>query len=155
MVYTGSPATSTTDQVRLLVGDTSTSTGGVYLTDTEYTWYIGQAPNVYMAGSLACLGILAQFNASTGNSNISSKKVGDLQINYAISSMGSGQLKTFQDLAETLRVQGTRRGGAPYTGGISEADKTTVGSDSDRVDPDFKVGMMSNPGQTDDSVLDW
>ena len=144
MVYGGDPANSTIDQVRLLIGDTSTSAS--YLSDNEVNWYISAAPNVYMAGALACEGLVAQFNSSTSNDNISSKKVGDLSINYAASSLGSGQIKTWSDLAETLRAQGTRRGGKPYTGGVSRADKNIDEVDADKVHPDFTVDMMSTPG---------
>lgn len=146
MVYGGSPSTDDTDAVRLLIGDTSTSSP--VLTDTEVDYYISTYGNLLLAASYALEGIVANQGGS-----VSEKQVGDLRIKYE-SAGGSGGLA---GLAKSLRVRAARTSGNPYAGGISIADKDSVEADSDRVSPSFTVGQDDNPSvyTTEEGIMDW
>lgn len=123
MPYTGNPSTSNTDAVRLLVHDTSTSTSDTLLSDTEYTWFINQNTNLYYAASAAAHSIAARYS-----DDYIQKKVGDLS--WTVASF-SGPVAEYRNLAQSLRVEGARKGVTPYAGGISVSDKTANESDAD------------------------
>lgn len=148
MVYGGDPANDTSDELRLLIGDTST--GSPVLTDAEVTYYLASSSNIYLAAANAVDALIA----SDGGS-ITDKKVGDLQISYALSG-GTGGLSA---LAKKLRMRAARSGGLPYAGGISDADRKVYTDDADRVQPAFTVGGMDNPNSPDvtdePGVIDW
>lgn len=134
MPYTGNPSTSVTDAVRLLVHDTSTSTGTELLTDAEYQWFIAQNSNLYFAASEAAGSI-----AASQTDTVISKKVGDL----AWAKDSDGPTAAYLNLSARLRTSGLRRGVTPYAGGISKADKALNRSDTDW-DRTFTTGG-SNP----------
>lgn len=146
MPYGGDPANDTSDELRLLIGDTAASP---VLSDAEVSYYLSQSSNIYLAASYAVDGILAGEGGS-----VSEKQVGDLRIKYE-SGGGSGGLS---GLAKSLRARAARGSSSlAYTGGISKADDDSIEDDSDRVSPAFKVGSMDNPyGETHDpAIVDW
>ena len=124
MAYTGNPSTSNTDAVRLLVHDTSTSTGSTLLSDTEYQWFIDQNTNLYFAASAAAKTIGAKYS-----DDIITKRVGDLS--WTKGSPSGGITALYSQLAAELRAEGVRKGVAPYAGGISVADKAANEADPD------------------------
>lgn len=144
MPYTGNPETVPADAVRLLIGDTST--GSPVLSDAEVSYFINTYGNVLLAASYALENIVV----NTGGS-ISEKQVGDLRIKYE-SGGGSGGL---WGLAKSLRARAARTSGNPYAGGISESDRDTIESDTDRSKPAFTVGDTDNPGTEDGRVMSW
>ena len=133
MAYGGNPSGDNSDAVRLLVGDISTSTAREYLTDTDYDYFVAQTPNLYAAGALAANSLAALFGGSG-----SEKKVGDLSIKRADAAY-------YRDLAKQLQRMSALQS-APYAGGISQSDKASVESDTDRVKPAFTRDQFANPG---------
>jgi len=63
-----------------------------------------------------------------------------------ISTAYGAQAKKYAELAVALDQLARARGAGitPYAGGISVADKVAVQSNSDRVQPNFTIGMMDN-----------
>lgn len=140
MPYRGNPLEDPTDAIRLLIGDTSTSTGGEIFADGEIDYFAAQKPNPYLAASAAVKSIVG---TSRGNTlaNVLSKQVGDLRLQYSQES--SSTILTGK--ASELRREGVRKV-TPYAGGISQSDKRASETDTDRVDPAFKVGQHDHPG---------
>lgn len=69
--------------------------------------------------------------------------VDGLSVNY------SDLAKQFTALAQQLRKQRSERpgaGGVPYVGGVSISDVRSNDRDTDRVRPQFGVGMEDDPG---------
>lgn len=118
--------------VRRLIGDVLA--GDQQLADAEIMLALSQYPNRYLAGAECCRWISAQY----------SRKVdlvqGELKTNY------SQQAKSYADRARELQDMGMSRGAGamPYTGGISVSDKDTNEADTDRVAPQFNIGMDDN-----------
>lgn len=135
MAYGGNPGGNTRDAVRLLVGDTSTSTGAEYLSNTDYDFFLAQTPNIYIAAQLACNSLAAMFMGQTaGSGGYTSKSVGDLSITRA---QASEMATSYQALAKKFgRMSALKT--APSAGGIAKpsgALKT----------PFFKRNLMDNP----------
>lgn len=140
MVYGGNPGTSTTDAVRLLVFDTSTSTGDVFLTDTEYTFLLGRTDTVDEAAAEAARTIAAKFSKDAD------KRVGRLRIEL------SQKSKAYLRLAErfdTAVAHASLTGVSPFLGGRSKSAKEAAEDDSDRVDTFFEREMWDIPGAAD------
>lgn len=150
MPYSGDPADSSLDAVRFLIQDTSTSP---FFADAEINYTIGLYPTVMLAAAGLCdQAITASMSLSTGQS-VSEKQVGDLRIRYDVGSGGTAD--HWRSIKQSLRAQAARISGTMYTGGVSEADKDSEETDSDRVAPRFTRDLMSNPADFDESVLDW
>lgn len=140
MPYHGNPSTDVGDAVRLLIGDTSTSTGNEIFSDGEIDYFVGSFPNTYMAAAGAVQTLVGSTRGSV-LAGVMSKQVGDLKIDYRTVSVTD--LLTAK--AKQLRTQGVRKV-KPYAGGISVADKDAAESDTDRVPPHFVVGQHDHPG---------
>ncbi len=138
MPYRGNPSTDTSDELRLLVGDTST--GAEIFSDGEVDYYLANAANTYMAAHDAVLSLTGTTRAAA-LAGVMSKQVGDLKIDYRTVSVTD----ILQAKARDLRRKGVRKV-KPYAGGISQSDKDATVSDSDRVAPVFKVGQHDHPG---------
>lgn len=140
MAYTNNPSTNLNDQVRLLVGDISTSTSAEILADTDYTFFRESTPNVFAAACLAANSLAALFTTVAGSS-FETKQVGDLRL-----SKGQAQslADSYRRLCEELKLQSAKRAAKPYSGGISRSDKRSVHSDSDRVKPFFSRELFDN-----------
>ncbi len=133
MVYGGDPANNTSDAVRALLGDTSTSTA--LLSDSEVAWLVAQHPNVYYAAAVGADMLFAN-NASA----VVSKKVGDLTLTKG-SGLGGSVASNYKELGEELRSTAARMGVKPYAGGISVSDKDTQEGDSDWDRSEIRLGM--------------
>ena len=134
--YGGDPSASTRDAVRFLLNDTVEATHD--FEDAEIAWLVSQQPNVYRA---AALGARAKAAQETGSA--ASKTVGSLTLTY------SETATKWLDLAKSLEGQANKGLGsaiAPYSGGISKADKELVASDTDMTDPFFYRDQFDNPG---------
>lgn len=134
MAYTDNPSTKTSDAIRLLVGDISTSTAREFLSDRAYTYFYAQSSNnVFLAAQLACQSLASLF-ASTAVD----KRVGDLYIkkntNIAQSYIALGKEFGAQAMATV----------SPSAGGISVADKRSAEADIDRVQPAFIRKLFDN-----------
>ena len=131
--YSQNPALATSDQVRLLIGDTDTAKKN--FTDAEISWFLTEEPgSVYLAAALAAETLAAKYAGKVD------KQVGDLKIS-------NSQLGThYTDLAKRLRSRNSSSKGRVYAGGISIADKDAERERSDRVKPAISIGMNDHPG---------
>jgi len=125
--YSGS--TSNTDRLRLLVGDTSTSSAGELLSTGEATFFISQFGSVRAAAPHAANAIAAYFATKAAD-----KSVGDLSIAY------SRRAAEYRETAKRLERLSVVTA-IPYAGGISRSDKDALEEDTDRVEPAFSIGM--------------
>ena len=132
--YTNDPENNTTDEIRLLIGDTDST--DEQLSDEELAYYIAQEGDIYAAAASAARGLAANFARKAD------KEVDDLSIRWS-------QLQDhYLALAEKLDVQSTMSGVRAYLGGRSKADKLTQEQDTDRVKPQFIVRQFKNPRST-------
>jgi hypothetical protein len=124
-------SSSQKDQIRMLIGDTNASTP--QLQDEEIAYLATLRPNIYGAASDCCRALAAKY------SSMSTESAGDSKITYSdISKAYARQAIAF---ASTAAAGGA---GLPYAGGISQNDKQTQESDTDRVSPQFQIGMEDN-----------
>ena len=132
-------STSPVMQIRLYVGDISTSTANELLADTDYSHFSSVTSSVWIAAQLAANSLAAKFTSVA--SDIKSKKVGDLTITYSdASDAATGYTKLAAKFGRMAAAQIS-----PYAGGISRSDKSDVQADTDRVVPSFARGLMDNP----------
>lgn len=131
--WTYDPSTmSTKDQVRRLIGDVLNN--DQQLQDGEINFALTTYGNIYLAAAECCRFISAQFARQVDIVQ------GELKTNY------SNRTKAYAALAITLDQKGFQRGAGalPYAGGISVADKSSQIEDTDRVTPQFNIGMDDN-----------
>ena len=124
--YSGNPATSDTDLVRFLIGDTQQDTAE--LEDEEIEASLNLYPTPELAAAFLAESLSGRYARRVD------KSVGDLRISYSTIS------KTYSDMAARLRRQASVNGVAPYAGGISVSDKA-IDLFTDAVQPAFRKGM--------------
>lgn len=131
--YSSTDLSTTLARVRLLIGDTDSA--DQQLTDEEIDYFTDTHSSPFFAAAAACDALAASYSRRP------TKSVGPLSISY-------GELtEKYTNLAARLRYQGTASGASlPYTGGISDSDKTTREADTDRTKPQFLLGMDDYPG---------
>ena len=132
-------STSPVMQIRLYVGDISTSTANELLADTDYTHFSSVTGNVWIAAQLAANSLAAKFTGVA--SDVKSKKVGDLEIEYSDAYAAAEGYKLLASKFGRMAASQI----SPYAGGISRSDKAATEADTDRVDPMFARDMFSNP----------
>lgn len=153
--FTNNPASSNRDLVRILVSDTNTSSP--LLSDEFIDFTLSAKPNAYLAASLCAETLINSTAAATAYlaSNVTRKKVGDLELSYAGGgSGGSSPAEHYRSLAKSLRVQAGSKV-TPYSGGISVTDKATQQADSDWDRPFAEIGMHDNETVRDDADTGW
>lgn len=124
-------ATSTKDQVRLLIGDTNSATP--QLQDEEINFFILIRPSAYGAASAACDALASTYG------QLADQSEGDTRISYSqISAAFSRRASEYDGKAA---IYG---GGLPYAGGMLVADKVNNDEDTDLVGPQFTIGMDDN-----------
>ena len=128
MPYSGAPATVTADELKLIIGDLSTSSSGELLKSAECTYFINTYGSARAAAPHAARAVAAMFADQVA------KSVGDLQLS------AQQKFQQYSTLATSLERQSALRA-VPYAGGISRSDKDSVEADTDRVVPSFTVGM--------------
>lgn len=154
MPYRGNPSTDINDAVRLLIGDTSSSTASEIFSDAEIDYFVSLKPNAYLSAAAALGSVLGSTRAaSIGANELASKKIGDLTLQYR-SGAAQGSYLTLREKIRTLRLEGVRKV-KPYAGGISRSDKQTARSDADRDPPHFSIGMTDHPGLGTNSSSTW
>ncbi len=131
MVYGGAPATVPNDELKFLVGDTSTSAAGTQLSSAECSYLIGVYGSAKAASPAAARALAAKF------ADECQKQVGDLQL------WAQQKFEHYTTLSQSLEQTAALRA-VPYAGGISQADKTAVKSNTDRTVPSFTLGSMDN-----------
>jgi len=139
MSYGGNPGVTTAaqrrDAVYLAVGDTVTT--AQLLTDAEVNWFLGASDNGILAAAVLAArsiaaSIMRQPRVANGSSSVDPTKTAQYYL----------------DLAVALELSLTSIGvtASMDAGGISIADKETLESDSDWVQPAFEMGMDDQPG---------
>lgn len=151
MAYGGAPNSDTTDQVRLLIWDISTSTSSELLSDVEVDWAVSVSPNVYSAACLA-LGILSArvTTLSASTSAVEQKQVGDLMLRFGVAGGNvEGFQRAYSALCAKLEKQSALASAGPFAGGITISGKRALEQDTDRVKPWARRGQYDNPAATD------
>jgi len=139
--YSDNPVSSGTaaqqrDAVRFLIQDTDVTNGKV--TDAQIAFALTEEPNVYGAAARCCEAL------ASNKANISSRSVGDTSIAY--------DHAAYATLAKTLRLKSRSGFELPFAGGISQSDKDTTESSSDRTKPDFFRGMFEKVGTAQPNI---
>lgn len=129
--YDGDPSSSTTNEVRFLIGDTVRSR--IMFDDREIEYQLAQTPNRKMAGYHLLQVKSRQF------SRLADEKVGD------VSKSLSQVAKQMALAAKELRDDALR-GVLPFFGGLSRSGKVNLDSDPDAVQPAFPLGITDYPG---------
>lgn len=132
MPYSGSPSSVTADELKLLIGDLSTSSSGELLKSAECTYFLNTYGTARAAAPHAARAVAAMFADQVA------KSVGDLRLD------AQQKYDHYITLAASLERSATI-GAIPFAGGISIAQKQAVESDTDRVVPAFRVGQFDNP----------
>lgn len=128
------------NQVRLLIGDTSSS--DYLLRDDDISFFLANRGTVYSAAVASCRAIAARFG------RLVDKSVGPLSLS------ASQKYDHYVALASQLQDDMAIAGGAQvYVGGISRDDKLTVEQDDDRVSPAFGVARDEYPGKPNPSIF--
>lgn len=125
--YSGDPSATNRDAVRFLIGDTDNTSQLV--TDEEIAYMLTQEGSTSSAAARVCRSLAAKY------ARFMDQSVGDLNISY------SQRFKQFSEMASKLESDASSRVGIPYAGGISQSDKDSRESDTDRVLPASKVGV--------------
>jgi cytochrome c biogenesis protein ResB len=124
-------STSPLMQVRALIGDVMQN--DQLLQDEEINYFISLRSSIPGACAEACRRLAAQFARRATTS------VAGMSVQF------NNQARQFLQMAAEFEADAALRGsGAPYAGGISVADKTTQEENTDRVDPQYVVGMDDN-----------
>lgn len=137
-------ATTGKDAVRLLIGDTFAQRQ--QMQDEEIFFYLGFRSTLYGAAAECCRTLSARYGSSVDRS------AGTSKVTY--SQLSKAYRSTYLLFEAKAAMSG---GGIPYAGGISLSDKQRQELNTDRVDPNFVVGMMDNllpvisPGPMDQS----
>lgn len=118
-------------QVRRMIGDTTPT--APLLQDEEIAFYLSLDASVWRASSNCCRAIAG------GYSRDADSVQGELKQVYSV------RAKAYLALAAQYANDAvTRGGGLPYAGGISVFDKLQQELNSDRVAPQFNLGMDLN-----------
>jgi hypothetical protein len=131
--YSGNPAGSSNDQIRFLIGDTETTRQLV--SDEEIAWALTQETTPRRAAAICCDAIVAKFAKDVDSSTGS------------ISRSGSQLQDQYRKLGIELRGRALV---IPRAGGQSAAGKATLDSDTDGVQPAFKLGQDDYVEAADD-----
>jgi len=146
MPYRGAPLEDANDAIRLLIGDTNSSTTGEIFADGEIDYFASAKPNAYLSAAVAIESIMGSTRGDDLSQAISSKKVGDLSLTFR-SGAAQGSYLTLREKIRHLRADGARNV-KPYAGGISRSDKDTTEKDTDWVER-MRVGAFDDPGNYD------
>lgn len=120
-------------QVRRLLGDVIANDQQIF--DSEILFAITQRANIYGAAADCARYIAGQY----------SRKMDTTSPGALVTAAGA-QAKKYLDLAATLDRQSRSRGAGvmPFAGGISVRQKMEAQADTDRVQPQFNLGMDDN-----------
>ena len=131
--YNDSDLSTDLNKVRRLIGDVN-STAGLF-SDEEIEFFISEEANIYGAAAVACESLSAKFASGV------SKTVGKLKINL------QQKFDHYEKLSETFKTKSKTKGGIQlFAGGISQAQKDSEESNTDRVAPSFARDFMDFPG---------
>ena len=139
--YSGNPADSDRDKVRFLVFDTDTN--DQLLSNEEIAWLLSEQTNVYLAAANAAEVIAAKFAKDITRSAV------------GLSATVGNRAQFYLDLADKLRDQvgTTNQRAEVFAGGLTVSGKDSLDSDSDAVQPSFRIGEFDWNGGSEGQ--DW
>lgn len=124
-------ATSQLFQVRTLIADVNFN--DQLLWDEQITFALTQRGNIYSAAADCCRQIAAKYSRDIDISE------GLLRKTFSV------RQRAFADRAGELDMRAKFTGkGLPYAGGISRSDKQLREQNTDRVMPQFMIGLMDD-----------
>lgn len=123
-------ANSTLYQTRFLIGDILQ--GDQQITDAEISYVITKFSNVTLAAASLCRHLANRYARQVDIVQ------GTLKTNY------SARSKQYFAMAADLEQRGMAGAVGMYAGGISVADVQTQQANTDRVQPEFMIGMSDN-----------
>lgn len=132
MTWSYNPSALTTnskDQVRLLIGDTFS--GDPQLQDEEIAYLASLSGNVYSAAAACCRALVSKFSRAVDQQSSASK------VSY------SQMAKAYRAAAVAFEAKATILA-VPYGGGISISDMQMAALDTDRIQPQFTLGITDN-----------
>lgn len=124
-------SSSQKDQIRLMIGDTSQNDQLMY--DEEITFMLSLRPSIYGAAAECCRTIASKFARQVDT------VTGELRTLYSARARNYEMRATQYD-----RMASVAGGALPYAGGISVSDKQAAEQDTDRMAPQFQIGMEDN-----------
>jgi hypothetical protein len=127
----GSMPTTPLYVVRSLCGDTVQS--DQQLSDEQIGWAISQYSNPWLAAAECCRMIAAYYSRMVDT------------VEGLLRTMYSSRRRSYMAMASDLEQRGFARGGvSAFVGGISLTDKQNNVANTDRVPPQFVLGMFDN-----------
>lgn len=119
-------------QVRTLIADTNASDQQLW--DQQVNFALAQeANNIYLAAADCCRQLAAKYSRDVDVTQ------GELHRTY------SARQRAYATRADELEQKGRSRGkGVGYAGGISRIDRDLRSQDTDRVVPQFMLGLTDN-----------
>lgn len=127
-------ATSEKDQVRLLIADTTSK--DQLVADEEILFSLTQRSSIYGAAAMLCRSLATQFARQADT------------VQETLRVMYSSKMRAYNQMAMQYEAQSVGRSGVSgYAGGISIADKIREENNTDRVPPNFNIGMTDNLNQ--------
>lgn len=130
--YSGDPSNNNRDAIRFMIGDTIQT--DPQLMDSEIAFALAQSPgNLNRVASNICFSLAAKFARLVDT------------VDRELRTMYSSKSRNYRQMAISFMVIADQSGaGMPYAGGISIADKRRQQSNTDRVQPQFVLGMDDN-----------
>lgn len=129
--YSGDPNSTPKDAVRFLVGDTVETDQQVM--DPEIAFALSQRRSPYGAASIVCRSLASKLAREADTV--------DKDIRTTLSQRSKAYMLMAADYDTQASVRG---GGVPYAGGISIADRSAQIANTDRVQPQYNIGMQDN-----------
>ena len=146
MPYTHDPKNSTTDAVRLYIGDTDNE--NPLLSDYEIEFALTQAGNVTIDAAIVCCKLLSAQHAGKVDTTIESVSVKHSQLSEKYTKL-AGDLEAIKS---KLSGSGVVAAECVLTG-VSVSEMDTARADTDRVASVFDQGQFANP--ENDTRLDY
>jgi hypothetical protein len=123
-------ANSTLYQTRLLIGDILQ--GDQQMTDAEINYFVTKYSNVTLAAAACCRHLATRYARAVDIVQAT------LKTNY------SNKSKQYFALSQDMEQRGYATAIGGYAGGISREDVLTQQQNTDRVQPEFTIGMSDN-----------
>lgn len=135
--YSGDPTTSSLDEMRFVLGDTTPNNGldpnNELLQNEEISYALIKYSDFFTAAVVLCEAIIAKFTRMVD------ERTGDETV-YA-----SKKAEQYRQLAEDLRRKIGFNTLLPYAGGTSKSNNEKLNADIDLVKPLFDIGIDDNP----------
>lgn len=135
--YSGDPSASLLDEMRFILGDTTPSNGlnpnNELLQNEEINYALNKYPDFFTAAVVLCEAIIAKFTRMVD------EKTGDEAVT------ASQRAAQYRNMAADLRQKIGFNSLQLYAGGASKTENEKSECDTDRVKPQFDIGLTDNP----------